>query len=286
MSHFATNWAIGQRGLKPATKLVLWHLCDRHNPDKGCFPSQEKLADDCEMSRSALNSHLNILEQRGLIRREQRIDPRTKRQEPTRYIFAFEPEFHRAPEVGQAQDVEGPCPESAHGAVSGISGEPCPDLAESRVRIPDTNPVREPVREPPERAGARGGGDFEILWSRWPETHRPDNRDAARAAFSRLPAAAQADALAQVERFCRLMAARRQQPRMFAYLRQRLFLDLVGDIEFDGSGRFIIRPKMPEWSEWLGSIRRAYGERAVESSVRHGLLLRMTRWPEPEREVA
>jgi hypothetical protein len=33
MSHRATNWAIQQRGLAPATKLVLWHLCDRHNPD-------------------------------------------------------------------------------------------------------------------------------------------------------------------------------------------------------------------------------------------------------------
>jgi hypothetical protein len=30
--------------LMPATKLVLWHLCDRHNPDFGCFPSQDQLA--------------------------------------------------------------------------------------------------------------------------------------------------------------------------------------------------------------------------------------------------
>ena len=33
MSHKATVWAIQQRGLKPATKIVLWFLCDRHNPD-------------------------------------------------------------------------------------------------------------------------------------------------------------------------------------------------------------------------------------------------------------
>ena len=39
MSHEATNWAIKQRGLKPTTKIVLWHLCDRFNPDYGCFPS-------------------------------------------------------------------------------------------------------------------------------------------------------------------------------------------------------------------------------------------------------
>ena len=62
MSHFATNWAILQRGLKPATKIVLWHLCDRHNPDFGCFPTQARLATDCEISRSALNDHLRKLE--------------------------------------------------------------------------------------------------------------------------------------------------------------------------------------------------------------------------------
>jgi hypothetical protein len=46
MSHEATNWAIKQRGLKPTAKIVLWHLCDRFNPDYGCFPSQARLAHD------------------------------------------------------------------------------------------------------------------------------------------------------------------------------------------------------------------------------------------------
>ena len=67
MSHRATNWAIKQRGLKPATKIVLWHLADRHNPDIGCFPSQERLADECEMSRSTLNLHLKKLENLGVV---------------------------------------------------------------------------------------------------------------------------------------------------------------------------------------------------------------------------
>jgi Helix-turn-helix domain len=58
MSHKATNWAIQQRGLSPVTKLVLWFLCDRHNPDFGCFPSQDQLAADAEISRASLNVHL------------------------------------------------------------------------------------------------------------------------------------------------------------------------------------------------------------------------------------
>ena len=175
MSHDATNWAIKQRGLKPTTKIVLWHLCDRFNPDYGCFPSQARLAHDCEISRSTLNDHIGQLETVGLLRRVPRIDPATKRQLPTRYILGFEPGFTPVdvvpcPETGHgfspidfnaeaatqiypADPVSGePCPDSGHGidgqAVSGFSPEPCPENAQSRVRNPDTNLVREPLSKP------------------------------------------------------------------------------------------------------------------------------------------
>ena len=175
MSHAATNWAIQQRGLKPTTKIVLWHLCDRFNPDYGCFPSQERLAQDCEISRSTLNEHLGRLEAAGLLRRVPRLHPVTKRQMPTRYILGFEPGFtpHEpdpCPEIGRGQDDQAescaepvpfddetpdttdPCLNSGHGCdarpVSEFDPDPCPENAESRVRNPDTNPVREPLSKP------------------------------------------------------------------------------------------------------------------------------------------
>ncbi len=175
MSHEATNWAIKQRGLKPTTKIVLWHLCDRFNPDYGCFPSQGRLAHDCEISRSTLNAHLGQLEAVGLLRRVPRIDPVTKRQLPTRYILGFEPGFKPVtavpcPETGHGGDAPSeivpdagicgavdasddlPCPEFGHGidakAVSDFEPDPCPDFAQSRVRNPDTNLVREPLIKP------------------------------------------------------------------------------------------------------------------------------------------
>ncbi|MFN3953373.1 MAG: helix-turn-helix domain-containing protein [Pararhodobacter sp.] len=179
MSHAATNWAIQQRGLKPTTKIVLWHLCDRFNPDYGCFPSQQQLAYDCEISRSTLNEHLAALEAAGLVRRIQRLHPGTKRQMPTRYILAFEPGFtlhapEPCPETGhgngdrddlpfmdaeidfesgdQPVDTPEPCLNSGHGseagAVSGIDPDPCPENGQNRVRNPDTNPVREPLSKP------------------------------------------------------------------------------------------------------------------------------------------
>lgn len=195
MSHAATNWAIQQRGLKPTTKIVLWHLCDRFNPDFGCFPSQEQLAEDCEISRSTLNEHLALLETAGLIRRVQRLNPGNKRQMPTRYILAFEPGFAQhqgapCPETGHgsaAQDdlpfappenaaeiatspvhSQPPCPESGRGAVSDFDLEPCPENAPSRVRNPVSNLVREPVRKPvkeEEDAQARDGLDEGLFGS-------------------------------------------------------------------------------------------------------------------------
>jgi len=174
MSHKATLWAIEQRGLKPTTKIILWHLCDRFNPDYGCFPSQQRLAQDCEISRSTLNEHLDRLEASGLLRRVPRIDPATKRQMATRYILGFEEGFasggavpasksrdwETSPDDGDEHASESPspadapakpCPETIHGnpagAVSGFCPEPCPENAQSRVRNSDTNLVREPIRE-------------------------------------------------------------------------------------------------------------------------------------------
>ncbi len=148
MSHKATNWAIQQRGLSPVTKLVLWHLSDRHNPDFGCFPSQDQLAADVEISRASLNVHLEKLQAAGLIRRERRVDEATHRQKSTRYILGFEDDFHAEP-----------CPESGHGN----GQKPCPDFAKSRVQNLDTNLVREPVTTTARDAGATGDPEAACL---------------------------------------------------------------------------------------------------------------------------
>ncbi len=175
MSHRATNWAIQQRGLAPATKLVLWHLCDRHNPDYGCFPSQDQLAADAEISRASLNVHLDKLEQAGLIRRERRHSEGDHRRQSTRYFLAFEPEFSAQAELPlAAENRPDPCPESRHGN----GQKPCPDFAKSHVQNLDTNPVsKEPVTTTARDAGATREGRPEVS----AEDESPD-LDAAEAA--------------------------------------------------------------------------------------------------------
>jgi DNA-binding transcriptional ArsR family regulator len=160
MSHEATNWAIKQRGLKPASKIVLWHLADCHNPAQGCFPAQAYLADVCEMSRSTLNEHLNLLEERGLIKRVRTIDGETKRRRPTRYLLAFETENSMSENRTRTQDADA-VTQDVVGDVSGNrtwkAKKPCPEIGKTHVRKSDNNLVNKPVKRARAQAPAREG---------------------------------------------------------------------------------------------------------------------------------
>jgi hypothetical protein len=149
MSELATDWAILQRGLHPAAKLVLWHLCNRHTLGSGCFPSQDQLTDDTEISRASLNTQLRRLEDAGLIRRQRRPGQGPKQWKSTRYVLGFEVDFPQKPspdsgrQSGQkpSPDLEQtpakPCPD-----LQQKHPKPCPDSEQSHLRILDTNLVR------------------------------------------------------------------------------------------------------------------------------------------------
>lgn len=71
MSHYMTALAMKQTGLKPATKIVLYWLCDHHNSETDdCFPSLRLLQSECEMDKSTIIRHLKTLENLGLIKRK------------------------------------------------------------------------------------------------------------------------------------------------------------------------------------------------------------------------
>lgn len=68
MSHYMTALAMKQKGLKAATKIVLYWLADHHNGETGdCFPSHKRLAECCEMTRQSIINNLKILEEKNLI---------------------------------------------------------------------------------------------------------------------------------------------------------------------------------------------------------------------------
>lgn len=175
MSHRATNWAIEQRGLKPATKIVLWYLADCHNRHTSrCDPSQERIAEQCEMSRATVNRHLAELETRGLIRRAKRVDGTTRKQLSTSYELALDFANEGAETTSAASQNE-------TRAVSQNDAEPCLNLDDSRVSKCDTNLGKEPGREPSATPSvAPVCEEFERFWRAYP---RPKNRGRTRQLF-------------------------------------------------------------------------------------------------------
>jgi hypothetical protein len=257
MSHRATNWAIQQRGLPPAAKIVLWHLADRHNPDLGCFPTQAKLSEDCEMSRSSLNNQLALLEERGLILREQRKDG-SQRQAATWYRFAFEPEF----EALKAAQEPAETTETDESRVQNLDTEPCPIIGPSRVQNSgtsesnclDTEPVSEPVIEPlpptPLTEGAEpAGGERDVdqdsedqkkaeqclkrswwkLVNGWPNLNGLPT-EKAKQVFASMSEQDRETAIAKRDAWFALLKQQKRDyvPAPATYLRERLF-DAVSD---------------------------------------------------------
>lgn len=142
MSYQATNWAMKQRDMKPATKTVLLCLADRHNPENGCFPSHKRIATDACMSERSVRTHLAELEAMGLLRRVKGTGGRLKRA-ATRYVFAFEEGFEavdKSPERAESRRQK---------------------CAESRRQILPPNTVREPLKEEDAREAPDSNDLFE-----------------------------------------------------------------------------------------------------------------------------
>ena len=304
MSHAATNWAIQQRGLDPAVKIVLWHLADCHNPAQGCFPTQKYLAENAELSRASVNRHLAALEAKGLIVRERRFDPVRQRQLETRYYLACEPDFEAHRRRIDAGPVRGkkpclrdghgaehqmpvePCLRDGHGAVSQIPVEPCLRASESRVSTCDTNPVKEPVREPSSRASAVAGGRFDEFWAEWPEAERPKARGYALRMFGELTREHQLHAIRLAANFRSQRRAIHEMALMIPYLKLKHFLDFVEAPPVDVEGYFVITPDRQEWLPWMEFHRRSCSPSVIAGIERGGKLLRKSRWPDSDRSAA
>ncbi|MEY8099570.1 helix-turn-helix domain-containing protein [Falsihalocynthiibacter sp. S25ZX9] len=136
MSHKATNWLSGiPANLIGASEFrILFHLCDCHNPSKGCFPTQAYLRGCTGSSNGTVNNALNALEAKGLIARHREREKGSKRQKPTRYILGFEMEKSQKPS-----------PNTGDGADSNLGGDPSPIWRQSRLQPTGEKPVSKPV---------------------------------------------------------------------------------------------------------------------------------------------
>ena len=186
MSEQATDWAIRQRGLLPAAKLVLWHLCDRHTPGSGCFPSQDHLIAAAEISSASLNTQLRRLGDAGLIRRQRRPGQGPGQWKSTRYILGFEADFaQKSGRVFGQRNGQKPTPDLAQSPAKPCLDfdqkhpKPCPDSEQSQLRILDTNLVRKKLLPRLARTRAR------MTHTRGRPLKPPASQPAARALASR-----------------------------------------------------------------------------------------------------
>lgn len=289
MSHEATNWAVKLKGLRPIAKIVLWHLSDCHNPVQGCFPTQEYLAEMAEVSRASVNRILSELEHAGLIRREIRFDPDTKRRLPTRYALAFEKDFEP---LHVESDVTGldmasealadgdPCLKNSESHVSNSAGSM--SHSSETITSKGTSKLTGNPPQPPEI----GGQGFAEMWKAWPSEHR-GRRDNAQGAFEKLSKSERTAAVELAETcITGLIRRKKRIPALVAYLRKRVFAEYLDAPEIDSDGYFVSKPGMAEWSEWLGWVRREHGAGGVERVVKQGYFRTKSRWPEPEPERA
>ena len=279
MSHKATNWAVGLRGIKPIAKILLWHLADRHNPDSGCFPDQATLARDCEISRGSVNRHLIDLEDAGLVKRVPRVDPVTRRQLSTRYFLAFEDGFEALPVVARVSalntEIEASRVSETGGSRVSESADPVCQSCGTLTCKGTCKDLTKKAPLPPE-----GGLQFAVLWEAYPESHR-GRRDNAEGAFNRLSVAEAASAISAAGGAVKALAARHERvPALAAYIRNRVFLEFDGAPDVDSDGYFVVKPGRPEWGPWLGWVRRTYSDKRVQDVVMRGFFLTKTRWPE------
>lgn len=137
-----------------------------------------------------------------------------------------------------------------------------------------------PRTESPLSPQMEGGDSFELLWSNWPKEHLPDSKDTALRAFLTLSAEERRMAMRAAEHYRKAMFNRGKPRLMIPFLRKRLFVDFHDAPVIDKDGDFVFKAGQPEWSAWLGVIRREHGEAAVQRAVAGGHLCRKTRWPE------
>lgn len=132
----------------PLRKLVLIKLADNANDMGECWPSYQHVADQCEIARSTVKSHIRELEKAGLVRREYR--RKGELNQSNLFHLNLDGGFSPAPGGGAADDL----PRSAENPGGATDDRPraADDLGGGAADDPRTShsfeAVIEPVTEP------------------------------------------------------------------------------------------------------------------------------------------
>jgi predicted transcriptional regulator len=187
MSGVALVWAANVRGLKPATKIVLIQLSDRHNKDTGrCDPSIKTLSDDCEMDRTTVMRHLTKLEELGLLTRVTRGREDGGRDKNSYILHMPKQEVTTVSEATATQVSLGVKSQNATGVKSQNDGGLSRNFGGVKSQSYATLTCKEPVSEPEEELSLFGEADqaessdaqfesqFAEFWQAFPTGRKTD----------------------------------------------------------------------------------------------------------------
>lgn len=132
MSFQAMAWAVEQKTGSTIGKAILLMLANYADSDGRCFPSYERIANDCECSRRSVISWVDRLEQLGLLKKEVR---RRKDGTQTSNFITLQTECSTFTRSGH---------QGATGAVQGATGS---KQGAARSPEPITYPITKPITE-------------------------------------------------------------------------------------------------------------------------------------------
>ncbi|EQB3237098.1 helix-turn-helix domain-containing protein [Salmonella enterica] len=132
----------------PLRKLVLIKLADNANDEGECWPSYQHIADQCEVSRSTVKSHIRALEDMGLLKREFR--RKGELNQSNVFYLTLDNAQQIPPESGGAGADRGGAVADRGGAGADRGGAVA-DLGGGAGDDPRTYHSFEPVKEPLER---------------------------------------------------------------------------------------------------------------------------------------
>jgi predicted DNA-binding transcriptional regulator AlpA len=136
MSWQATSWARRRKTGSASAKCVLLLLAEHANEDGECWPSQRKLAEDSEQSVDTVQRRLRTLEEKGLIKKIERLRS-GGRWVPLRYrLMVTDPPIAAAPRARQPN----PRRTGPHGC--GLTAPHCCGTEESIESIIESSPAR------------------------------------------------------------------------------------------------------------------------------------------------
>jgi len=132
----------------PLRKLVLIKLADNANDMGECWPSYQHVADQCEIARSTVKSHIRELEKAGLVRREYR--RKGEINQSNLFHLNLDGGFFPAPGGGAADDLPRAAenPGRAADDLPRAADDPGGGAADDPRTSHSSEAVKEPVIEP------------------------------------------------------------------------------------------------------------------------------------------